>query len=270
MSDILITVITVGLVESEIINTVCPLSPLFELPSVESIIVTPDPTDQIKSLLPFSFFHVDPGLGVYDAMNEGLLHANGSYIWFLNAGDDSLVQPSDIQPLLDKIRLLTRSSEHTLPIILFVSNPFISHLPHSLNIFFFKLSMVSLGMPVSHQNILVPSVIHKHFSLMYSFCSDYNLLSSLIFRKKSPVIIHTIHQLAHLSSGGISDTNRISVFTERLHIMLSIFPFILIPVFYIFYVFRSTREYIASFAKKLISLLLQLFKFFCRSIFDFI
>ena len=91
MLDTNLSVITVGLIEAEILGTLQPLKALIENESVESIVITPHITSNLRRSLPLSSFYEDEGEGVYQAMNHGLSKAKGSYVWFLNAGDQSLL-----------------------------------------------------------------------------------------------------------------------------------------------------------------------------------
>ena len=61
-------------------------------PNIEYIIIDGASTDGtiglIKQYAPgISFWISEPDQGIYDAMNKGLQHATGDYVWFLNAGD---------------------------------------------------------------------------------------------------------------------------------------------------------------------------------------
>ena len=247
MNRLLLSIITVGLDELEIIETLYPLKSFLNLSSVESIVITPTITEYLKDALPCSVFISDPGSGVYPAMNEGLSFASGSYVWYLNAGDQSLINQDDAPLLLQMLANVDKV--RNLPVIFFDSKFLGSEKSSCFNQFFLKLSLLTLGMPVSHQNVLIPSSIHQPFSGKYLYSSDFFLLSDLIFMRNCSFILKQ-SRLARLSPGGISDSNRFSVFSERYRIMTSSFPYFFTPFFFVFCFFRVFREFLASNLKK--------------------
>lgn len=251
-NNILLSIITVGLDEHEILETLEPLTPILSSSSLQSIVVVPVVTNTMKKNLPHSKFLTDSGQGVYLAMNDGLRFAQGSYVWFLNAGDQSLIDPIGMHTLLNDLqKYCFNSSAFSLPIIFFCgSYPFI-FLSSLLGNYFIKLSLFSLGMPVSHQNILVPLSIHKSFSSHYHFSSDFQLLVDLIFKRSTPFLTKSV-KISHLSPNGISDQNRLLVFAERFQIISQLHSFFFFPFFLSMYFLRCTREILARYIKSLL------------------
>ena len=269
---ILLSIITIGIDESEILESLQPIKSILGIPDIESIIVTPNYDLDFQQSLPFSRFIQDPGLGVYPAMNTGLRCANGSYVWFLNAGDKCLLDHNSILSLLEILRknLHLSDSKKLLPIIIFNSRIFRTSYANCLSSFLLKCSLFSLGMPISHQNILIPLSIHKLFSLDYSYCSDYHLFVDLVFNSGSLTTFSNLN-LSCLRPGGISDINRLHVFYERFCVMSSLFPKPYSLVFFVFCGTRIFRELVARFLKKIFSYLafvssqVSYFLFYSRS-----
>lgn len=247
-----LSIITVGLDESEIIETLKPLTSSLCLASLEIIVATPFLTDTLREKLPNAAFISDPGYGVYSAMNEALRFASGVYVWFLNAGDQSLIDLNSINSLLrDLSTTMHIYSSNKLPIVFFGSRSCCLYDFFSCNRLILKLTLLSLGMPISHQNILIPLSAHKPFLTNYRYSSDYSLLIDLIFRYNIPCLCRSF-KLARLAPGGISDINRFSVLAERFRITAPLFSYAYSPVSLLIYVVRVFREALACIAKKIL------------------
>lgn len=251
MPNTKLSIITVGLSDAEISSTLLPLKTLIENEAVESIIVTPHISSNLLSRLPFSSFYKDEGKGVYQAMNHALIKAKGSYIWFLNAGDQSLLTTETTLSLLSSIdaNIDKAASPRNLPTLIFGSKLFSSPYLAQLSRDFFALSLILLGMPASHQNILIPRLSHPKFTYSYRYSSDYYLLNEIVFRHISTILYVSSRKIATLAHGGISDLNRLDVFRERLQISISFHNVSVILLSFPCFVVRLLRELLAGLAK---------------------
>lgn len=252
-NNIFLSIITVGLDEHQITATLNPLIAGISSSSIESIVVTPFPTDSLQNLLPSSKFVADPKCGVYSAMNEGLRIASGSYVWFLNAGDESLLDGVSLKFMLEDLqRSLIGCSVYNLPIVLFGCGfPYFIDL-FCFRILFLRFTLLSLGMPVSHQNMFFARSLHKPFSKKYRYSSDYEIFSDLVFTSRCGILFASSRPIANLVAGGISDSNRLSVFQERFSILIRLVRFPYAPIVVIGFLFRTLRELVASSIKTLI------------------
>ena len=245
---ILLSIITIGLDESEIIETLRPLSSILQSPCIESIVVTPTLSEYLQSMAINSSFILDPGLGVYSAMNTGLSHATGSYIWWLNAGDQSLLKPSSISHLIGFLSSINNQYSNANYPIIYCGVSTISFSKFNFTNVWFAFSFLTLGMPISHQNILVPLSNHHPFSSYYRYSSDISLKFDLILIDRASLLSYPL-KLSRLSAGGISDQNRLAVFSERFRILINSPLYYLSPVFLFSYSIRVIRETIARILK---------------------
>lgn len=264
-NDFLFSVITVGLNESEIIDTLLPLTSSSSLAHFEIIVVTPFISDNLRGSLPSASFISDPGNGVYSAMNMALRFASGAYVWFLNAGDKSSFDHISINTLIRDLRTIMHNYPTNKLPILFFGECFLSNRLRLCNHLFLKLTLLSLGMPISHQNILIPLSAHKPFTSIYRYSSDYFSLMSLIFKNNVPFVCRPF-KLALLVPGGISDLNRYSVLSERLLITVRLFSYIYSPTFLVVYILRLLREALASTSKTILAKFISL-RSCCLSLF---
>jgi hypothetical protein len=252
MSTINLSIITVGLSEFEIFNTLSPLSFLSDHHSVEFIAITPHLTTHLLDCLPFVHFYSDEEKGVYQAMNQGLNKAQGLYLWFLNAGDQSLLNSRSSLLFLSSIATIIDHSlsPRDLPVLIFGSRlASISYLA-PLGRALLCSSCLSLGMPFSHQNIIIPRILHPPFTNTFCYSSDYYLLNHIIFLNSSKILFVSNSKIAMLASGGISDLNRFAVFRERLQISLAAHHVSAVLIIFPSFVFRILRELLARLAKK--------------------
>ena len=248
-----LSVVTVGLCSREIINTLSPFSQFLLDTRVEFIIVTPINNIGVIEKKISAVFVPDQGEGVYQAMNLGMSASSGDYLWFLNSGDISLLNPDRFVSLLGFLkRQKMIPSKNSL--LLFGFQLLIFHQPwlHFLHASLVKSLMLFSVMPVSHQNILFLRSSHEPFSLRYRYSCDFEILSKLLFGSESKVLLASSLPIAKLVAGGISDSNRMSVFLERYSILRQLVPIYQIPLAVIGFLVRRLRELVASRIKSII------------------
>lgn len=127
----------------------------------------------IQSALNFSDHRIirNSDKGIYQAMNEGLAAARGTYVWFLNGGDTSL---------LSNIKFLEpfcRSEENP---ILFCDYKVRTE-RFSVKRKAKKLSKIDHALPTSHQAIFYPkgAFLNIGFNPNYKICADYASIAEL-------------------------------------------------------------------------------------------
>ncbi|MBZ4036539.1 glycosyltransferase [Flavobacterium sp. 17A] len=174
-----------------------------------------------------SFWISEPDKGIYNAMNKGVIHANGEFIYFIGA-DDVFYDDK----VLEKI----------LPILIgnyvFYGNVIFK----SRNIFYDgKFSSYKLATRnISHQSIFYPKhvLVKNKFKEIYNIFADYELNIRLYYNyqfKYVPLLI------ALFDDSGVSGSNTVDVNFEknRLRIIKKYFSS---DVF----IYRKLRSYIAK------------------------
>ena len=160
--------------------------------------------------------------GIYDAMNKGLSHANGKFVWFLNGGDVNLLTSTEF--------LFEYISEEPLPVLLGcyrVGNQKISIKRKPS-----RITKIKHGLPTSHQAILYPCDIFKKigFDLRYRMCADYASLA--VLHVAGQKFQNLNQEIAEFNLDGYSGQNQPLLRTEAKDIQKNILR---LPVYYIFF-----------------------------------
>lgn len=162
----------------------------------ELIVIDGGSTDGLQCLIRkqyskhIDFFLSEPDNGIYDAMNKGISHSTGSYIWFVNAGDIVIDNPL---LYLDNFDKYIQPSILTFPVLL-------EHSSGSLFSYVGRLTH-------PHQGILYS---RSCFIQLGSYV-DYKLISDRVFYDK--LIKNNIkkyvfdHPIVRFQSGGKSQQN---------------------------------------------------------------
>ena len=211
-----LSIIVIGVCKQEIFSTIQSIPFALNCPQVQIVVVLP--SDVILDFpigLNFEIVH-DQKLGIYPAMNAGILASKGDFLWFLNSGDHSafnsgkdfinflgLLDSSEIQP---KLFFCSRS--------LFDSVKFFNCFSKSNLQKFLRLVFVLQIFPVSHQNIIYPSFWHPLFSQEYKLSADFFITYSLILCKHVDITIYP-DCIAINNPDGVSNFNRFEVLSER-------------------------------------------------------
>ncbi len=152
-----------------------------------------------------------PDVGIYDAMNKGVVAASGDYTIFINAGDAFY---SD-QTLESLAKLIFQNPDFDI----YYGDSFVSYGAFKKFLKAGSLNKINCGMQFSHQSTLVLTRLLKTypFSLRYKIASDYNFLlkayqANWKFKYLQTPIAITLH-------GGMSDSKRLSTYSEYISIV---------------------------------------------------
>lgn len=167
-----------------------------------------DEIDQFEKPLPYDFYLNEPDSGIYDAMNKGITHTNGTYTLFLNAGD---VLASD--------NTLKTISEHITPDIDFIygdsweytrgKNHYKKARSHEHS---------KLGMFTHHQSMIYKTALIKdmRYNQNYKIAADYDF--TLRFLQKAHEIEYLPTTFCIFQSGGLSQINAAQGRSEQFEI----------------------------------------------------
>lgn len=147
----------------------------------------------------FNFWESTKDKGIYDAMNKGLSHVEGEFVYFLGA--DDIFFNNKVLETVSKY-LITSTNSIFYGNVLFKTSKIIYDGK------FNSLKLVTRN--ISHQSIFYPSKIIKkyYFSTKYKVFADYHLNLILYSKYK---FIHINLLIAVFNDRGVSGTNTIDI-----------------------------------------------------------
>lgn len=163
---------------------------------------TNDIIDKYASFISIHLIEMD--LGIYDAMNKGILLARGDWINFLNAGD-----VFSSQFVIENIFRFNYPSKDVL-----YGDVQILYPSGKKYLVAKEISRVYKGMVFCHQSVFVKSSLHKnfYFNLSFKYSADFDFFIKLY---QLGYKFHYLNfSISDISNGGVSDINRLQVIRE--------------------------------------------------------
>lgn len=161
-----------------------------------------------------SIFITEPDKGIYDAMNKGIDHANGEWIYFLNSDDEIFCRDTIIQVFENPNSLDYDVLYGNLVCENSLKEQFVYHSK--------PLKSMKYRMSFGHPACFIKSKIlkAKKFSNEYRIAADYDLLLRIYLENKSKFYkVNCV--VAKFSYGGISTTNLDLVYLENIRVIKS-------------------------------------------------
>jgi len=167
----LLTIITVNYNSGTLLLCTLPKLAHFSSSSgVELIMVDGGSSDQSIPLIEkyksiFTHCIIEKDKGIYDAMNKGIRHSSGEWVWFINAGDQPLISPDALITILS---IVGESPVNFLYSDLIIGGTIIrQHL---------DFVTIAIGM-INHQTIIYKhSLLRQPYDASLKYCSDYGHL----------------------------------------------------------------------------------------------
>ena len=211
----------------------------------EFIVIDGNSTDGTSQIIEnyksrLSTYISEPDKGLYDAMNKGINHVKGEYVFFLNAGD--LFYNSSI------IGSIAEIAEKYNPDVIYGDTILIDESgtekylrrlrpPKRLN-----WTKLKYGMLICHQSFFIKSVIIDHYDLNYKYVADYDWMIRML--KKSKNIINSKLIISKFLLGGLSKTNRFDSLKERFSVMSKHYGALKAVIMHCFFIFRFFYSFI--------------------------
>lgn len=173
----------------------------------------------------FKFWISESDNGIYDAMNKGLNHATGDYVWFINAGDEIYSKNT-----LSEIFYNEEKFDAYYGDVMYINSERKELGRRKLKSPPKDLSWKSFinGMVVSHQSLIIKRDKAAIYDLTFRHVSDLDwCIRSL---KNCSTVNNTNLILSKFLVGGYSKKNIVKSNTERLKILMRHFNFL--SVFY--------------------------------------
>lgn len=185
--------------------------------NIEYVIIDGGSTDKTKEIIEKHIDNIDVFIserdkGIYDAMNKGIALCSGDFILFLNSGDVFYANESII-----------KLAEYVMKCI------HVDIIYGDVGVAFQKFNFMSImksknivdirkGMVANHQSCLINRELHLkyNYDLRYKLASDYHFILKSYLNGANIIQVPIV--ISVISDGGVSDSNRLSVFREKLKI----------------------------------------------------
>ena len=170
----------------------------------------------VQKLAPRANVFSEPDKGIYDAMNKGLKHATGEYIWYVNAGD-ALPSPSTVEDLVSLACV-----DH-LPDVIYGDTRLIDDKEQDLGLLRLRppreLTWQSFrsGMLVCHQAFIAKRHLAPTFDLHYRFSADVDWCIRILKEAKDCFFLP--YPIALYLSEGTTTANHRASLLERFDVM---------------------------------------------------
>jgi glycosyltransferase involved in cell wall biosynthesis len=193
----------------------------------EYIVIDGHSTDDTLNIISKYKNHVntlisEPDKGLYDAMNKGLHHAKGKYVWFINSGD-RIFSPNTIEKIESLHEQYPDADIFYGQTQLIDEQDNITGMRRKVAPENLSAKSLTMGLVVCHQSILVKRELAPLYNLSYKIAADYEwVLASLEASKK---IINTHLILSKFLENGFSSRNVKHALKDRLIIMLKHYGF---------------------------------------------
>ena len=149
-------------------------------------------------------------LGMYDAMNKGILRASGDYIAFLNS-DDFYTSEFIISKKMNFI--LKNNLDLTYSNVLFSKKKDINFIVRKYNSFFFHPFLLRFGIMPAHPSTIIKKDLFLNlglFNLDYFIASDFDLILKIFKNKKIKFRYMNINSVL-MRIGGKSNKNFLQI-----------------------------------------------------------
>jgi glycosyltransferase involved in cell wall biosynthesis len=210
MSSPLISIITVLYNAADTIENTIKSIANQSYPHIEYIVIDGGSNDGSHAILDRYKNRIDKVIiekdeGIYDAMNKGLQHANGDWVYFLGA-DDLLATPTMIEELVKKFEK---------PDNVYYGD---TYLKNANRLYEGKVDLLKFSLcNISHQAIFYPKSVYKtkKYDLTYPYFADhiYNLE---IYARNPQKFVYVPMLISIYNDRGRSSTNTDEVYSQNI------------------------------------------------------
>lgn len=191
-------------------------------PSIEYLIIDGGSTDGTVDIIRqyasgIAYWVSEPDRGLYDAMNKGLQHATGDYVWFINAGD-TLYTADTVQRIVTSMK-----KKVSLPDVVYGETAIVDAEGRSLGMRRLKAparltwKSFRMGMLVCHQSFITKRTLAPLYNTDYGLVADYDWCIRCL--QQAQTIHNTRLILSNFLDEGLSSVHRKASLKERYEIM---------------------------------------------------
>jgi glycosyltransferase involved in cell wall biosynthesis len=212
-------------------------------PYIDYIIIDGSSTDGTLDLLKayddkIGYWLSEKDYGIYEAMNKGLKHAIGDYVWFINAGDQ-ITDPDTVQSVIKNDPGIDVYYGDTM--LIDENDNFLGmrrlRPPEKLT-----WKSFGMGMVVCHQALIIRRDLVGNYNLKYLIAADFDWVLNAL--RKSSEIVNTRAVLIKYLGDGFSRHHVPLSLKERFFIMLKNYGLFRTLLFHFLISFRLVSFFI--------------------------